>query len=103
MSTPTSKVEALREQILNDTLIHELECDSSLYGTACNCIQQNVATNLLKAFATFLEELELPEKEQPLYGDGWEDWSEGVMMGRNDCIDDTRTLIQEQVKELRKI
>jgi hypothetical protein len=50
----------LRDTILNDVLIHELECGSSLYDEPCDCIQQNVADRII---TTVIRELEgrLPE------------------------------------------
>lgn len=45
----------LGEKILNDILIHELECDSSLYGTKCDCIQRNVAKNIMIALKPAIE------------------------------------------------
>lgn len=38
----------LREEILNEYLIHEEECSSSLYDEPCDCIQGNVATNIMQ-------------------------------------------------------
>lgn len=59
-STPnSSKQDELRAEILNNVLVHEPECDSSMYGTACDCVQKNVADNIMKAvlpFATTLAE-----------------------------------------------
>jgi hypothetical protein len=53
----------LRDTILNDVLIHELECSSSLYDEPCDCIQQNVADRII---TTVIRELEgrLPEPKE---------------------------------------
>lgn len=45
----------LRQKILNHILIHEEHCAYSLYDQACDCIQQNVADNIMQAFTAAVE------------------------------------------------
>ena len=47
---PQTNDEALRAEILNNVLIHEPECDYSIYGAPCDCVQQKVADNLITLF-----------------------------------------------------
>jgi hypothetical protein len=45
---PQTNDEALRAEILNNVLIHEPECDYSIYEAPCDCVQQKVADNLMQ-------------------------------------------------------
>lgn len=55
---PADDMAELRQQILNDILIHEEECNSSLYDENCDCIQQNVANNIMALISSARAEWE---------------------------------------------
>lgn len=95
-NTPTSKVEALREKLRR-------------LGKQ-NVFTEEAIPEIMQAFATFLEELELPAKvantslpESCHCGHRHYNLEDPAKVTRNAIIDQTRTLIQAQVKELRKI
>jgi hypothetical protein len=82
----------LRDTILNDVLIHELECGSSLYDEPCDCIQQNVADRII---TTVIRELEdrLPKKKP--YKAGVAHKYSDFHGGYNKALDQVQSILKE--------
>lgn len=41
---------------------------------------------------------QLPEKEEPSYGDGWDKWSEGHLVGANGVLDQVTKIIDTELE-----
>ena len=50
-------------------------------------------SHLIKAQLLQLVLEVLPEKSEPIYGDGWDEWSEGNLNGTNNTIDEIKANI----------